>query len=296
MTYVVIDAPSVLGLWPSGVEKLPDALKAHGLVARLGATIGATISALPYSAERDEETGLLNGPAIRRHAQDLATALDPVWQRGEVPLVLGGDCSILVGAALGLKRRGRHALLFIDGHADYYGPMESPSGEVADMDFAVVTGAGHPLIGDIEQLAPYFAPCDTVAVGARDHKDWTTDGSQDIRKSGTTLLDLPRLRDEGLNRTIEAARATLRQPGIEGIWVHFDADALDDEIMPAVDYRLEGGLSIEEATAFLHLARDSGCLRGVSVTIFNPMLDPDGTIAGRLADCLVEGLGLGETR
>ena len=72
--------------------------------------------------------------------------------------------------------------------------------------------------------------------------------------------------------------------------MHFDADVLADAIMPAVDYRMDDGFSFENARNVLRAACATGKLMGVTVTIFNPSLDPDGSIAGGLADCLVDGL------
>jgi arginase len=62
--YVIIDAPSPLGLWESGVERLPEALKAYDLLGRLPARQGARLAPLKYSKDRDPETGFLNGPSI----------------------------------------------------------------------------------------------------------------------------------------------------------------------------------------------------------------------------------------
>ena len=77
---------------------------------------------------------------------------------GEFPLVLGGDCSILLGAMLALKRRGRFGLLFIDGHADFYQPAANPNGEAASMDFAFATGYGPALLTDLEHRGPLVRP------------------------------------------------------------------------------------------------------------------------------------------
>jgi arginase len=74
--------------------------------------------------------------------------------RGEFPLILGGDCSILLGATLALKRRGRFGLLFIDGHADFYQPAANPNGEAASMDLAFVTGYGPSPLTDLEGRGP----------------------------------------------------------------------------------------------------------------------------------------------
>lgn len=41
--YVIIEAPSILGLKPTGVEKLPECLLAHGLADRLQAHPGTRV-------------------------------------------------------------------------------------------------------------------------------------------------------------------------------------------------------------------------------------------------------------
>jgi arginase len=82
----------------------------------------------------------------------------------------------------------------------------------------------------------------------------------------------------------------LSQPQIAGFWVHLDADVLDDAVMPAVDYRMPGGLSWGELTKVLQAAIGSGRAVGLDITIFNPKLDEDGTIAAAFVDALIKGL------
>ena len=72
--------------------------------------------------------------------------------------------------------------------------------------------------------------------------------------------------------------------------MHLDCDAVDDALMPAVDYRLPGGLTWSELNTVLRLAMDTGRVVGLEITIFNPTLDPDGTIAEDLVTCLVGAL------
>lgn len=57
--------------------------------------------------------------------------------------------------------------------------------------------------------------------------------------------------------------------------------------MPAVDYRQPDGLTWQELETVLRTALTGGGAVGLTVAIFNPRLDPDGTIAQRLAACLV---------
>src|SRR5688500_18389330 len=120
MRYAIIEAPSILGLTPGGVEELPAALLGAGLAERLGARKAARIEPPSYDERRDPEHGFRNAAAIARYAIDLAGAIGGVLDAGETPFVLGGDCSILLGSMLALRRRGRHGLFFADGHTDFY--------------------------------------------------------------------------------------------------------------------------------------------------------------------------------
>ena len=83
----------------------------------------------------------------------------------------------------------------------------------------------------------------------------------------------------------------MTRENLAGFFIHLDADCLDDEIMPAVEYRLPGGLSQDELKTILRIALDSGKAVGLEVTIYNPDLDEDGAAGRMLADLLAEALG-----
>jgi arginase len=100
----------------------------------------------------------------------------------------------------------------------------------------------------------------------------------------------PEVRKRGAGEAIHRAIEGLSRPELGGTWVHLDADVLDDAVMPAVDYRMPGGLSWEELATVLRVAIASGKAIGVNITIFNPKLDSDGSIAAALVDTLVKGL------
>ena len=162
--YAIIQAPSILGLKPTGVERLAERLLEEGLADRLGATIACRLDVPPYDPVRDPKTLTLNAQAIAAWTPRLAESIEDVLDQGAFPLVLGGDCSIILGAMLALKRRGRYGLLFIDGHADFYQPEANPNGEAASMDLAFVTGHGPALLSNIEGKGPLVREEDTVAL------------------------------------------------------------------------------------------------------------------------------------
>ena len=287
--YAIIEAPSILGLKPTGTQRLAEALLANGLAERIGARRAFRLTPPEYDSARDPETLTLNAQAIASFSPLLANAVETVLARGELPLILGGDCSILLGSALALRRRGRFGLLFIDGHADFYQPEVNPNGEAASMELGFATGRGPRLLSDIEGRRPLVRDEDTVVFGMRDAEEQVKYGSQ-LMPPALRTYDLASVQRLGVKAAATAAIAHLTREGLDGFFIHLDADSLDDALMPAVDYRIPGGLSREELTTTLELALASGRAVGMEVTIYNPELDPDGAAGRALTDLLVSAL------
>jgi arginase len=288
----IVDAPSTLGLRSTGVEHLSACLLQNGLAERLSARRAGRVEPLPRRGTRDPVTLTLDADAIASWSPRLADAVGQVLDRGELPIVLGGDCSILLGSALALKRRGRFGLLFVDGHADFYQPEANPNGEAASMELALATGHGPALLANLDGCGPLVRVEDTVVLGFRDAEEQRRYGSQPL-PSALLALDLAAVRGVGVDRAMAAALARLSRPEVEGFFIHFDADSLSDHVMPAVDYPLPGGFSLDEMTSILALALASERAVGLEVTIYNPALDPDGSAGSLLTDLLVAAFGIG---
>jgi len=158
---VVIEAPSNLGLRPPapgkepGVRRMPEALRTQGLVGRLGAEDGGAVPAPPYDPAWRPGPVTRNRDAIRGYTVALAGRIGAAVDAGRFPLVVGGDCSILLAGALALRRRGRFGLIYLDGHLDFRHLGNSPHVEaVAGEDLAIVTGRGDDALADIDGLRP----------------------------------------------------------------------------------------------------------------------------------------------
>jgi arginase len=293
----VLDAPSVLGLRPPapgrvpGARRLPEALRGHRLLERLGAADAGGVEPPPYSPAIDPVTGVRNGAAIPGYSTALADRLEELVRAGSFPLVLGGDCSILLGAMLALRRLGRYGLVSVDGGLDFRHPgnahLVGPVGSVAGEDLAVVTGRGASQLTDLEGRRPLVADADVVAMGHRTLEPV----ADEVLATGMTLFDVAELRRGGPAEAAGRALATLAEKGVEGFWVHVDADVLDPEVMPAVDSPEPGGLTHRELVALLRALTASELAVGMQLTIFDPDLDPDGRLAAELTDTVVAGLG-----
>jgi arginase len=288
----IIEAPSTLGLATEGVELLPERLLELGLAERIGAEQSVRVPPPRKTGLVDPETGVLNAPEIAAWSPRLADTVGSVIDEGRFPLILGGDCTILLGSMLALRRRGRYGLLFLDGNADFFQPEAEPKGEGASMDLAWVTGYGPPVLTGLEGLHPLVRSEDAVAFGFRDHEDQRQAGSQPL-PAELTAFDLHRMRGLGAGQAARMALAHVARPDLAGFFIHLDADVLDDAVMPAVDFRVPGGFSVDELTTVLGVALASAKAIGLQVTIYNPKLDTGGRAGRILADVLSRALAAG---
>ena len=289
--FTIIDAPSILGLRPTGVEYLPEALKAAGLIKKLNADYaGKVSSSLSYNSERDKVTLLLNPDSIKTFSLQLADRVSSVICSRLYPMVLGGDCSILIGNLLALRRLGRYGLFFIDSHADFYQPEASLTVEVADMDLAIVSGRGPDVLTNIDNLKPLVHDEDIILFGYRDREQAASFGSQDVTNTNIHSFDLTYIKQLGIRAAASEAVRNILKDELCGFWIHLDVDVLDDAIMPAVDYRLKGGLSFDELSELLKIIVATSRSVGMDITIFNPNLDPEGVVALKVVSSLLKGI------
>ena len=284
----LIDAPSDLGLRRTGVQGLPDALRDAGLATALGITnVGERLPVPPYVPRLQGTRDIANASGIAAFARELALCVERSLARDHFPLVLGGDCSILLGSALALRRRGRYGLFFFDGHADFYSPETEVNGEAASMDLALALGHGPDVLANLDGLGPLVQEEDAVAFGARDLELAAADGSPDLRSTKVGVIDLGEVRRIGATAAARRGLQRLERRGVDGIWIHLDADVLHDDVMPAVDYRMPDGLRPAELSAALRVVATSPLVTGLEITIYNPTFDDAHRSAARvLVECV----------
>ncbi|MEW2586325.1 arginase family protein [Streptomyces virginiae] len=294
-TLVLLDAPSNLGLRPPapgtvpGVYKLAGALREQGLLGRLGAREGGVVVPPRYDrGDWAEGDGVFNAEALAAYTVTLADRIERHLRAGEFPVVLGGDCSIQLGASLAMRRTGRYGLAAVDGSADFRHPgntaVNGPVGAAGGEELALATGRGQASLSDLEGLAPYLRDEDVRLFGLRD-------GDADLlelAEAGIFAATVGEIRRRGAAAVARSALDGLHPPVTDGFWVHLDADVLDPEVMPAVDSPDPGGLRPEEVAGLLAVLVGSPRCVGLNVTVYDPDLDPDGRAGALLAD-LVAG-------
>jgi arginase len=296
----LIRAPSNLGLRPlhqghePGTWRAPQALTEAGLETRLRPSRVVDLGRPDYSTDPQPGTVLRNGPAIRRFNQQLADAVDAALRDRLFPVVVGGDCSILIGALAGARRHSDLALVHLDGHSDFRHPgnyePDFALHSAAGMDLALAIGLGDPLMlrwpGAPDPLVPAER---AIQIGEREGRepDW---GWEDIADTAITRIDMFELLEMGLAEGLRRSFAVLdRTPEIP-FWVHLDVDILDQAVMPAVDSPGSPGLDYAGLATLLRGFLASPRCLGLNVTIYDPDLDPDGAYARGLVGMLADGL------
>lgn len=292
----IVEAPSNLGLKPPspgrepGTGRAPAALRRAGLHELISASRVVRVEAPAYAPDENRSVNVRNLAAIADYSRWLADAVGGCLSRGEFPLVLGGDCSILLGSMLGLRRRGEPALIYIDGHTDFYLPEQSTSGGAAGMDLAFVTGWGPEPLTNIEGLMPYVREERVAALGNRDFDRPPPASIPYASASRMHYRDLAGLREAGMAQAAREALAAIHEGKPRDVFLHVDVDVLDSTIMPAVDSPQADGLRYDELTTLLKTIITSGLVTGMEVTIFDPDLDADGHLARELVTVLADSL------
>ena len=268
------------------MRRLPEALIETGLLEGLPVRDRVLVPPPPYSDDRDPESGILNAEAVAAYAHDLAEAVDGALYTGHAPLVLGGDCSILLGSMLGLRRRGRYGLVFLDGHQDLLSPDTSQTGGAAGMDLALVTGHGPEVLTRLHGTDSLVRAEDVALLGHRDGDDGYPSEYLELARGPMYSAPLERLRSQGMTESARAVLDRFARAPLDGVWVHLDVDVLDSTIMPAVDSPQPDGLSFAELHELLSTLLTAPEVHGLQVTIFDPDLDPTGRYAGELSGLL----------
>jgi arginase family enzyme len=276
----IVDAPIDCSGAGRGEEYAPAALRAAGLVERLGARDAGEADARIRDTRRDPATGVIGAVEVRRASLAIASRVRELLGARERPLVVGGDCTLLLGVFQALPRGS--GLWFVDGHADFFDGQSSSTGEAADMDLAILTGHGPPGLLDVEE--PLLDPAAVVLLGHRPaelHPDVARENAR--LDPAIHALTAPEVRRRGATRAgIDAAARLAGRPA----WLHLDLDVLDESVLPAVTYPQPLGLDWGDLAGLVRPLVAAPNLLGVSVADFNPDRDADGAHAARA----VEGL------
>jgi arginase len=287
MQVTVLGVPFNSAGLTGGVARAPAALRRAGLVAgldrRLDAVDGGDVGFDPPTPQRGPASGLLAERALVSMVAGTRRAVADVHHAGRFPLVLGGDCPVLLGALAATRdRHGEVGLLMFDGHEDAYPPRRSSTGEAADSELALALGLADGLPDGLAAVLPLLAPGQVGLLGPRDEAAIAREGVASLRGLVPLWSDVELVVRGPAEVAAQAARDVAA--AAPAWWLHVDLDVLATAELGAVDYPQPGGLRWWHLRQMTAAALAVGGCAGWTVAIYNPDLDPDGGQAARIVD------------
>jgi len=294
----LIGVPSSAGAhWP-GQEKAPGALRAAGLVTRLEIAGCRVVDHGDLPRVRfqpdPEHRRAQNLGAVVAVARSVAEGVETALRADQTPLVVGGDCTITVGAVAGvLGYTGDLALLYFDGGVDLYTPVTNPEGILDSMGVAHLLGEPGAT-EELSRLGPRHPLLteDRIVYFGQDQGE--PDDPESAVLARRLMYRYPAGRVRGRPRAA-AAEALEHLEGLAGRFlVHFDVDAIDFVDFPAADVpQFNSGLTFTEAMESLGVFAASPRFGGLVVTEFNPdHADEEGALAAALAQGIADVVAL----
>jgi len=289
----VVGVPYNVGSKGLSLEKGAEALRTAGIITALRrfsevVDFGDLKVNLPASDCSDLK--LLNSNQVEVLCRALADKVKAVLAAGCFPFIVGGDCSMLMGAIEGLRRGlgSKFGIVYMDAHGDFNTPETTPSGIIGGMDLAIAAGRGSEKLVAMFGHSPLLPEENIVLYGVRDLDPLE---AKTLAESKVRVYSRQQIKAEGAEKTAEEILRYLESK-CDYVYLHIDLDVLDESVFSAQGLPVPDGLSKEEFQGALKVLVKSGKLCGLAVMAFDAAKDVDGSQAKRIVKFVAEDLKL----
>lgn len=274
-TISILGVPMDLGQTRRGVNMGPSAIRYADVVERiekLGYEVHDMDDIEIGKAERlhDAELNLRNLKAVADASEILASKVNEIVEKGDFPLILGGDHSIAIGTLAGVSKHYKNlGVIWYDAHGDLNIPETSPSGNIHGMPLAASLGLGNETLTNIRGYCPKVKYENIVLIGARD----LDEGERKlIKEKGIKVYTMHEIDRLGMTRVMEETIEYLKDR-TDGVHLSLDLDGLDPNECPGVGTPVMGGISYRESHLAMEMLAESGIITSAEFVEVNPILD-----------------------
>jgi arginase len=283
----LLGAPTSAAGLAGGQEGAPTVLRSAGLLDRLTSagfqvTDYGDCKPRVYKAD-DEHPRARNVGEVLAILEELRPKVEIAVKSGALPVILGGDDSVVLAAIAGARRYYRHvSLISADRDAGLNVPATTPSGCLDGMVISHVVGRGAPELVRFWGEPPLVREPD-VAIFGIDRVDepeqrWLVRSplhcylAADLKKRGSAVVAQEAL------ETVHGSR--------HEFVLLLDLDVVASEDFGATNYPGSGGLSLEEVRQALSVFARQPNLAALVLAGYNPTRDPNGSGAKVVIDLL----------
>jgi arginase len=268
---------------------LADALTAAGLAVFDGGDLPVSNFATTASS-----SGARNLPAVLEVVGLVADAVAAARTDGDVVVLLGGDCTLVLGAVAGLRKleqaSNRVGVLYLDGDADLDTPQEG-WGVLDSCGVAHLLGDGDPQLAGLRPDGPLLDAASLVLFGF--HPAQLSAG-QWRRFAGRGLYGVPVTSIPAGTAGRRARQALARLRDKPALLCHLDVDVIDYASFPLADCpRYHGGLSLSDTFDAVTAAAGHPGLACLTLTEVNPDHDPTGELSQELVSRWAKAIAAG---
>ncbi|QHT55938.1 arginase family protein [Cellulomonas sp. H30R-01] len=289
----LLGVPSSAAAHAPGLERAPAALRAAGLVDALGAAGRDVVDhgdTTPARWRHDAPARTVPHDVDRVAAalQEARAAMVDVLAAGHVPLVVGGECTVMLAVLAAAADAGRDlGVVYVDGGQDLHLPGDHTDEPIADsmgVAHALDLPGAHGALAGLGPRRPLLTADRLAFVGYADEEE-------DVHG----LVPATRLPASVVGTGPEASAAdAVRVAGPDGFVVHLDVDVLDFFTLPLADVPTYGrGLTPPVLARLLRALVRADGFAGLVVVEANPDRDDDaGTHLRALVALLAEALAV----
>ena len=272
----IIEAAISCGSPTRGTEGAYDALMSAGLGELFPGCAAVPMEKLAPCTEYPPHLKHLD--TVMAVSRRLRTNVLAALEKGQFPLIVGGDHSVAMGslAALGEFYGAEElAVVYIDAHADINTEKTSTSGCIHGMDLAAACGLC------CDELTVGKNKVDLLGknlhiIGGRsiDPPEWGI-----MEGLGVDFYSAEQIHAMGADKVMERVLPTLRGKRIH---ISFDVDSLDPTEFSSTGYLIPGGLTFAQVRRIVRAAADTGALVSFECVEYDPALDKSGADGKKL--------------
>ena len=280
-TFHVFGVPLRSGSLLPGNENDAQAYRDVHLLARLQAAGCKAVDdgdvAIPSYLPHHSIPPIRSWPGPRIVWDCVSERITPVLQRsGQVPLLIGCDCSVVVGTTQALLHASSQEIrvLYIDGDFDDSPPDGRRSQSAASSAVWLLTNNSPFWAG------PALRPSQVSVIG------WTN-----ASRSGQAEINSISLADIRRSKPREVAQQVLQSvPASASLLVHVDIDVLQSREMPVAYFPHAEGMTLSELGELLGVLLKDPRIRIIEISEYAALRDFEQVSAGKLVDLLCEAL------